>query len=253
MTDDERTDFVNEHLDKKEQHLSTLVTMTANHRFDLLANEIESALNDGVSAVEIKEAIYHSGAYCGITRAADALDAADTALAALGEDTEYSSRITWSEDERYDKGLAVQRYLFGSQIGTITDDMEESLKMQTLYLSGICFGDFYNRSGLSLYTREFLTLCTIAANGNCASQLSGHVSGNLNVGHDKDMLRAAMLLNEEYNGAEKTELALEVINSSTVELNESPSPEPEISENTVETSYSSDSEEILAIFEFQSR
>ncbi len=249
MTDDERTDFVNEHLDKKEQHLSTLVTMTANHRFDLLANEIESALNDGVSAVEIKEAIYHSGAYCGITRAADALDAADTALAALGEDTEYSSRITWSEDERYDKGLAVQRYLFGSQIGTITDDMEESLKMQTLYLSGICFGDFYNRSGLSLYTREFLTLCTIAANGNCASQLSGHVSGNLNVGHDKDMLRAAMLLNEEYNGAEKTELALEVINSSTVELNESPSPEPEISENTVETSYSSDSEEILAIFD----
>ncbi|MCD8049165.1 MAG: carboxymuconolactone decarboxylase family protein [Clostridia bacterium] len=249
MTDEERAEFVNEHLDIKLQHLSTLVTMTANRRLDLLAGETEAALADGVSAVEIKEAIYHSGAYCGLTRAAEALDAADAALAALGENTAYSSRITWSEDERQEKGLETQRFLFGSQIGTITDDMESSLKLQTLYLSGICFGDFYNRRGLSLYTREFLTLCTIAANGNCASQLSGHVSGDLSVGHDKDMLRAAVLLNEQYNGAEKTELALEVINLSTAELNENPQAEPEISENSVETSYTSDSEEILAIFD----
>jgi len=143
-------------------------------------------------------------------------------LKALGQDITYSSRITSSEDVRYDEGLATQRYLFGQQIGTITDDMDGALKLQTKLLSGICFGDFYNRTGLSLYTREFLTFCTIVGNGNCAGQLNGHINGNLSVGHSKDMLRAAVLLNEKYNGEEKTQLALDVIDSNTNEVSESP-------------------------------
>ena len=64
-----------------------------------------------------------------LERAAKALDAADTALKALGQDITYSSRITSSEDVRYDEGLATQRYLFGQQIGTITDDMDGALKL----------------------------------------------------------------------------------------------------------------------------
>lgn len=247
MSDSEKTAYINENLDIKLQHLSTLVTLTSNRRYDKIADEIKAALDDGITVVEIKEAIYHSGAYCGLTRAAGALDAADKALKDLGQDTAYQSCITWNEDERYAEGLATQRYLFGQQIGTVTEDMESSLKLQTVLLSGICFGDFYNRSGLPLYTREFLTLCTIAANGNCRGQLTGHVNGNLNVGHSKDMLRAAMLLNEEYNGIDKTQLAFEVINSVETETAVSPAPEPPTPTDTITTSYKSDAEEILAI------
>lgn len=203
MSESEKTDFINANLSTRLQHLSRLVSITSNGATGKLEDEIKASLSDGVTSVEIKEAIYHSGAYCGITRAAKALSKADQVLKALGEDTAYKSRITSTEENRYNDGLAVQRLLFGPQIGTITDDMEPSLKLQTLYLSGICFGDFYNRTGLSLYDREFLTLTTIAGNGNCRGQLGGHTNGNLNVGHSKDMLRAAMLYNEDINGKEK--------------------------------------------------
>ena len=247
MSDTEKTEFVNENLDVKMQHLSTLATLSANRAYDAVADEVKAALDDGLTAVEIKEAIYHSAAYCGYTRAAGALDAADEALKSLGKDIPYSSRITSTEENRYNDGLNVQRELFGPQIGTITDDMSEAMKLQTLYLSGICFGDFYNRTGLSLYTREFLTFCTIVANGNCGGQLMGHANGNLNVGHSADMLRAAVLLNEKYNGAEKTALALSVIN--TVDSGESKTAptEPTGTTETITTSYKSDSEELLGI------
>ncbi len=247
MSDTEQAEFVNENLDVKTRHLSTLATLSADMLYDEIADEVKAALDDGLTAVEIKEAIYHSAAYCGYTRAAGALDAADKALEALGKDIPYSSRITSTEENRYNDGLNVQRELFGPQIGTITDDMSEAMKLQTLYLSGICFGDFYNRTGLSLYTREFLTFCTIVANGNCGGQLMGHANGNLNVGHSADMLRAAVLLNEKYNGAEKTKLALDVINTVDSGETKAAPTEPAGKTETITTSYKSDSEELLGI------
>ena len=249
MSGSERTDFIDANLDIRLQHLSTLVTLTANRAYDEIEDAVAEALEDGVTPIEIKEAIYHSGAYCGYTRAADALDAADAALEALGEAVPYDSRITSTEETRYEDGLAVQRTLFGPQIGTITDDMSENMKLQTRYLSGICFGDFYNRTGLSLYTREFLTFCTIAGNGNCAGQLTGHINGNLSVGHSKDMLRAAVLLNEEYNGDEKTELALDMIDATDNEVVAEPAAERQQPTETIDTDYKSDSEELLGIME----
>ncbi len=247
MSETEKTDFISDNLSVRLQHLSRLASISSNQALDKIEDEIKSALSDGLKAVEIKEAIYHSGAYCGFTRAAAALDRADEILNSLGEDVTYKSRITSTEETRYNDGLTVQRFLFGPQIGTITDGMEESLKMQTLFLSGICFGDFYNRVGLPLYEREFITLCTIAGNGNCRGQLGGHVGGNLNVGHPKDMLRAAMLYNEDINGAEKTNLVLDVIDTTETEVNANPTEERPQPTEAITTDFKSDSEELLSL------
>lgn len=213
MSSSEREEFINENLDIRLQDMSTLVTLTANQNYAQIGAAVTKSVEDGLTAVEIKEAIYQSAPYCGYTRAIKAMDAADLTLTNLGVELPSESRITSTEETRYADGLAVQRHIFGSQIGTITDDMTPSQKLQTLYLSGICFGDFYNRAGLSLNTREFITFCTIAANGTCISQVGSHTNGNLNVGHSKDMLCAALLLNEEYNGTEKTIQALRAVNS----------------------------------------
>ncbi|MDO5397402.1 MAG: stalk domain-containing protein [bacterium] len=252
MSEAEKTEYINDNLSVRLQHLSRLVSISSNQALDKMAGEVKAALDDGLTAVEIKEAIYHSGAYCGFTRAAAALDAADEALKALGQDIPYESRITSTEETRYDDGLAVQRFLFGAKrptIGAVTDDMEESLKLQTLFLSGICFGDFYNRVGLPVYEREFLTLCTIAGNDNCQAQFSSHTGGNLDVGHSKDMLRAAMLCNEDVNGEEKTAIAIDVINANTTELNENPTPERPQPTEAITADYASDSEELLSLME----
>ncbi len=90
MSDAEKAEFVNENLDVKMQHLSTLATLSADMLYDEIADEVKAALDDGLTAVEIKEAIYHSAAYCGYTRAAGALDAADEALQSLGKDIPYA-------------------------------------------------------------------------------------------------------------------------------------------------------------------
>ena len=212
MTDSDREAYIDENLDIALQDMSVLVTLTANQAYSDIDEAVAQALEDGLSAVEIKEAIYQSAPYCGYTRAINAMNAADEALLTLGETLPTESRITSTEEDRYADGLAVQRHIFGPQIGTITDDMTSSQRLQTLYLSGICFGDFYNRAGLSLNTREFLTFCTIAANGSCTSQVGSHTTGNLNVGHSKNVLIAALLLNEQYNGTEKTAAALAAVN-----------------------------------------
>lgn len=247
MSERDKRDFINANLSVRLQHLSRLASISSNQALDRLDDEIKSALADGLTAVEIKEAIYHSGAYCGFTRAAAALDRADSVLKSLGENVAYKSRITLGEEARYADGLAVQRFLFGSQIGTITDGMEESLKMQTLFLSGICFGDFYNRVGLPLYEREFITLCTIAGNGHCRGQLGGHVKGNLSVGHPKNMLRAAMLYNAEINGREKTDLVLDVLDTMETEVNAHPQAERPQPVQGIAKDFKGDSEELLSL------
>ena len=148
MSDSEKEAFINENLDVRLRRLSTLVTLSANRLYDEIADEVEAALGDGLTAVEIKEALYHSAAYCGYTRAALALDAADAALEALGQDVSYSSRITSAEEDRYEDGLAVQRFLFGPQIGTITEDMSPNMQLQT----GICRG---SASAISITARAY--------------------------------------------------------------------------------------------------
>lgn len=242
MTDAEREEFINDNIDVRLQDMATLVTLTANQEYDEIDTAVQKSVTDGLTAVEIKEAIYQSAPYCGYTRAIKAMDRADTALSNLGVRLPTESRITSSEETRYTDWLAVQRHIFGPQIGTITEDMTAQQKLQTLYLSGICFGDFYNRAGLSLNTREFLTFCTIAANGTCISQVGSHTTGNLNVGHSKDMLRAALLANEEYNGEEKTIQALVAVNANEGEpaegVVEPTSAEP------IDIAYTNDSQEL---------
>ena len=48
MSDSEKEAFINENLDVRLQHLSTLVTLSANRLYDEIADEVEAALGDGL-------------------------------------------------------------------------------------------------------------------------------------------------------------------------------------------------------------
>jgi alkylhydroperoxidase/carboxymuconolactone decarboxylase family protein YurZ len=50
------------------------------------------------------------------------------------------------------------------------------------YLIEFPFGDFYNRTGLDLKSREIATVAALVAMGNAFSQLKVHIHGALNVG-----------------------------------------------------------------------
>jgi alkylhydroperoxidase/carboxymuconolactone decarboxylase family protein YurZ len=80
------------------------------------------------------------------------------------------------------------------------------------YLSAMCFGDFYTRSGLDVKTRELLTLCILSTLGGCESQVKAHVQGNLDVGNDKEMMIEAITQCLPYIGFPRTLNALNCVN-----------------------------------------
>lgn len=206
------SDYINEQLDEKTQNLIILSTMTSLQAYSQIKEQTLAALDAGVIPAEIKEAVYQAAPYCGYTKALSAMEAVDEAFAQR-EIGEVKSQATVTEDNRYEKGLEVQRSIFGPTIGTITEDMTDSQKVITEYLSGICFGDFYTRDTLDVKTRELLTLSVLTANGGCESQIGAHTNGNLTIGNTREQMLAATLLCVPYNGYPRTLNAMNAINS----------------------------------------
>lgn len=206
------SDYINKNLDEKTQQLIILSTMTSIQAYTQIKDQTLTALDKGVNPAEIKEAVYQAAPYCGYTKALSAMEFVDKAFKER-KISLVESQATVNEENRYEKGLEVQRSIFGPEIGTITDDMSDSQKVITEYLSGICFGDFYTRGTLDVNTRELLTLSVLTANGGCESQIVSHTNGNLTVGNTRDQMLAAVLLCVPYNGYPRTLNAMNAINS----------------------------------------
>ncbi|WP_338150325.1 carboxymuconolactone decarboxylase family protein [Peribacillus frigoritolerans] len=122
------------------------------------------------------------------------------------------SQMTVDEDNRFDKGLAVQVEIFGDVIAKMRENAPSNQKHIQEYLSAFCFGDFYTRGGLDLKTRELLTLCIISALGGAEGQVKAHVQGNKNVGNDKETLITAITHCLPYMGFPRTLNALACVN-----------------------------------------
>lgn len=205
-------EYIDKNLDKKTQQLLILSTLTATAAYPQVKSQTAVALDNGLNAEEIQETIYHAAPYCGYTKAINAITAANEVF----EERKIElpkSQSTVTDETRYEKGLEVQRSIFGPQIGTITDDMPEDQKVITRYLSEICFGDFYTRGTLDVKQRELITLSVLTANGGCESQIGSHTNGNLTVGNTRDQMLAAVLLCVPYNGYPRTLNAMNAINT----------------------------------------
>ena len=84
--------------------------------------------------------------------------------------------------------MAVQKAVFGTKIDEMYErSPKDQLHIQR-FLSANCFGDYYTRTGLDIKIRELITLSILIALGGVESQIKGHMRGNLNLGHGRDML-----------------------------------------------------------------
>lgn len=153
---------------------------------------VGATLNVGITPIEIKEILYQSVSYVGMARAFDFLHATNEVLTSRGHQFPLPGQSTTTTETRYDKGLAVQKAIFGKMI----DDMyaqspKDQLHIQR-FLSANCFGDFYTRTGLDIKTRELVTLSILIASGGLDVQVKGHVQGNVNVGNGRAVLLDVM-------------------------------------------------------------
>ena len=189
--------------------LASTVGSNAVAEFKLM---LGAALDVGVTPVELKEVVYQSVPYVGMSRAFDFINATNDVLKSRGIQLPLPGQSTTEPTSRYQKGLAAQKAIFGKVIDELYDQSPEDQLHIQRFLSSNCFGDYYTRTGLELAIRELITLSILIALGGVESQIKGHVRGNLNVGNGRDVLLDAITQLLPWVGYPRTLNALSALN-----------------------------------------
>jgi 4-carboxymuconolactone decarboxylase len=204
--------FYHGNLNDNQRELITLVVLATNQTLPQLKAHVSAALNVGLTPVEIKEAVYQCAPYIGFPKTLNAIEEINEVFKSKNIALPIESQNRVDEDNRFEKGLAVQVEIFGDVIAKMRESAPSNQKHIQEYLSAFCFGDFYTRAGLDLKTRELLTLCIVSSLGGAEGQVKAHVQGNVNVGNDKETLITALTHCLPYMGFPRTLNALACVN-----------------------------------------
>lgn len=199
-------------LDTRTRLMVSLASMIASQALGEYRVMLGGALNVGVTPVEVKEIVYQAVPYVGIAKVFDFIHATNEILESRGVKLPLEGQSTTSPETRFEKGLDLQKEIFGE---TITRMYEESPANQLhiqKYLSANCFGDTLTRTGLDVRTRELLTFSMLLSMGGCEPQLKGHIQGNLNIGNDKETLLSVVTQLLPYVGYPRTLNAIRCLN-----------------------------------------
>lgn len=199
-------------LDTKTRTMVTLASNIASQAQTQYRLMLENALEAGVTPIEIKEILYQSVAYVGMVKVMDFVGITNEVLMQHGVQLPLEGQSTTTPETRFDKGLALQKSIFGERIETMHATAPKNQKHIQNYLSANCFGDYQTRTGLDVKMREMLTFSMLVSLGGCESQVKGHIQGNVNVGNDKDTLLAVVTQLLPYIGYPRTLNAIACLN-----------------------------------------
>lgn len=200
-------------LDTKTRIMVTMASTIAQHAVAEYRMMLRAGLANGVTPVEIKEVLYHSVPYVGIAKVIDFIGAANDFLTENGVKLPLPSQSTTSPEDRFEKGLAVQKEMVGVEM---IDNMYKNTPGNQMhiqrYLSANCFGDYQTRTGLDKQMRELLTFSMLVSLGGCESQVKGHIRANVNMGNDKQKLLDVVTQLLPYIGYPRTLNAIACLN-----------------------------------------
>ena len=185
-------------LDVKTRMMCILASCIAGAAQTEFRTMLEGALNVGVTPVEAKEVVYQAVPYVGMARTVDFVHIVNGVLTARGVALPLEGQSATSPETRFEKGLAVQKAIFGERIDAMRAAAPENQKHMQDYLSANCFGDYVSRGG-------------------CESQLRSHIQGNLNVGNDKRTMLAVVTQLLPYAGYPRTLNAIACLNEAIPE------------------------------------
>ena len=148
-------------LDLRYRMLATLSVLSSLQRLSQLQTYVHSALNMGLSAEEIQEALIHCSVYAGFPTTVNALEVAHDAFRERGIELPQTEVPEVSLDEMESRGRNLRQQLMGGQDqGAYLDAMASlapDLRRLTLQYA---FGEIYFRPGLDLKAR---VVCATAA------------------------------------------------------------------------------------------
>ena len=189
--------------------LGSTIACQAHGEYKMMVN---AALNVGVTPIEVKEILYQSVPYVGISKVVDFIYLTNEIFTDRGITLPLEGQSTTTLETRYEKGLKVQKEIFGETIDKMYEKSPKDQLHIQKYLSANCFGDYYTRKGLDIKTRELLTLSMLIALGGTEPQIKGHIQGNVNVGNDKETLLSVMTQLLPYVGYPRTLNAIKCLN-----------------------------------------
>ena len=200
-------------LDARTRLMCILASNVASQGRAAFRATLDAALGAGVTPVEVKEVLYQAVPYVGMAKGPDFIGAANDVLEARGVGLPLEGQSTTTPADRFEKGLAVQRSIFGAgHIDAMREAAPENQKHIQQYLSDNCFGDFLTRGGLDVKTRELVTFSLLVSLGGCEPQVKGHIAGNVNLGNDKAVLLAVVTQLLPYIGYPRTLNAIGCLN-----------------------------------------
>ena len=103
-------------LEMKTRLMVILAALVARHALSEYKVMLHSALNVGVTPVEVKEIIYHSVPYAGSAFVFDFIHATNDIFSKLGIEPLQEGQSTTDQQNRLEQGLAVQKQIFGEAI-----------------------------------------------------------------------------------------------------------------------------------------
>ena len=198
-------------LDIKTREMITCVTLATMQTLPQLKAHAGAALNVGVTPVELREAIYSCAPFIGFPKTLNALTVINEVFKERGISLPLEKQGTVTEENRYEKGAAVQDRLYPGGISQVMEDIPGEMGDDVeRFLTEYCFGDMYTRGGLDLKIRELLGYCVLTTLG-ADSQLRSHFQGNLNAGNRKETVVAAVIQCLPYIGFPLAIKALKII------------------------------------------
>lgn len=175
-------------LDDQTRAMAVLSALLGCQGIDGFKVVLPTALDAGVTPVEVKEIVYQSAAYLGIGRVLPFLHAVNDSLRARGVKLPLEGQSTTTGENRLEKGAQAQVDIFGEHMKEFYKSGPEESRHINRWLAGNCFGDYYTRNGLDYRQREMITFCFLAAQGGCEPQLISHAAANMRIGNDKEFL-----------------------------------------------------------------
>ena len=173
----------NQQLDTSTRYLAILAALMGCGGVEAYKEMLGKALDEGISPIAVKEALYQATDYLGYGRMLPFLNITNEILERKGIVLPLPDQATTTLENRLEKGIEAQVEIFG-------EHMREAWQAGHInrWLAANCFGDYYTRTGLDLKQREMITFCFLMAQGGCESQLIAHAKGNMNLGNDKGFL-----------------------------------------------------------------
>ena len=199
-------------LDIRTRLMVILASMIASQALGEYRVMLGGALNVGVTPVEVKEIVYQAVPYVGIAKVYDFIHITNEILESRGVTLPLEGQSTTSAATRLEKGLELQKAIFGETIDKMYQESPANQIHVQEYLSANCFGDYLTRTGIDIRTRELLTFSMLLSLGGCEPQLKGHIQGNLNLGNTKEVLLSVVTQLLPYVGYPRTLNAIRCLN-----------------------------------------